>query len=85
MYDLILWLILPLKNSNILLTSNIGYFHYCFNDYNEVFDTVLEPFNRYAHVGSPRQPYAFIAIVTKSLEDTVCDYANSRDGRKFFT
>ena len=31
----------------------MGYFRYRLNDYNEVFDTVLEWFSGYAYVGSP--------------------------------
>jgi hypothetical protein len=31
---------------------DMGYRRYRFNDYEEFFNTVLEPFNRYAYVGS---------------------------------
>ena len=58
---------LPLKSSYILLMSDMGYRRYRFNDYEEFFDTVLEPFNRYAYVGSAGSVSVFFFVVPVHL------------------
>jgi hypothetical protein len=56
--------------------SNMGYRRYRFNDYEGFFNTVLEPFNRYAYVGSAGRAHMsvffFVVPVIYFIIDTAC-------------